>query len=218
MDLRIGEGYTNQDLRHKDFSGQELTDCSFGDCQFAGSIFRGANLTHCQFDRCQFKNSEPDEPASFAWANLREPVFRHCELNMVPFNLCPGYDLAFNDCQMQDADLSLGKFKMPVGNLGLAVLTITDCNFSYGNLSNTFLVGCKLSNNRLTECLLDFSDLSDSEIFHISARNCKLKGANLRGASFNNLDLKSLGLKGVRVYYSQLPALVNSLRLLLEKE
>jgi|TARA_B110000483_G_scaffold98434_1_gene120723 fluoroquinolone resistance protein len=223
MDIQIGEGYTNLDLRNKDFSGQDLTDCTFSQCQFAGSVFRGANLTNCQFDRCQFNNSDPDEPASFAWANLREAVFSHCDLNMVAFNHCLGYDLSFKECQMQGADLSLGDFKMPVGNLDLAALTITDCNFSYGNLSNTFLVGCKLSNNRLTECLLDFADLSDadlsdSEMFNVSARNCKLKGADLRGASFNNLDLKSLDLEGVRLYYNQLPALVDSLHLSLEEE
>jgi fluoroquinolone resistance protein len=124
---------------------------------------------------------------------------------------------------MQGADLSLGDFKMPIGNLDLAALTMTDCNFSYGNLSNTFLVGCKLTSNRLTECLLDFADLSDadlsdSELFNVSAQNCKLRGADLRGASFNNLDLKSLDLEGVRLYYSQLPALVDSLNLNLEEE
>ena len=88
MDIKIGEGYSNLDLRNKDFSGQDLTDCTFSQCQFAGSIFRGANLTNCQFDRCQFNNSDPDDPASFAWANLREAAFSQCELNMVAFNHC----------------------------------------------------------------------------------------------------------------------------------
>jgi fluoroquinolone resistance protein len=98
MEIQVGEGYTNQDLRNRVFSGQDLTDCSFSECQFAGSIFRGANLTNCQFDRCQFNNSDPNEPASFAWANLREAVFSHCDLNMVLFTHCLGYDLCFKDC------------------------------------------------------------------------------------------------------------------------
>lgn len=124
---------------------------------------------------------------------------------------------------MQGADLSLADFKMPVGNMDFAALTLTDCNLSYANLSNTFLVGCKLANNRMTECLLDFADLSDadlsnSELFNVSARNCKLQGADLRGTQFNNLDLKSLDLEGVRLYYSQLPALVHGLNLVLEEE
>jgi uncharacterized protein YjbI with pentapeptide repeats len=55
-------------------------------------------------------------------------------------------------------------------------------------------------------------------MFNVSARNCKLKGADLRGASLNNLDLKSLDLEGVRLYYNQLPALVDSLHLSLEEE
>jgi uncharacterized protein YjbI with pentapeptide repeats len=37
-------------------------------------------------------------------------------------------------------------------------------------------------------------------MFDISAQNCKLKGGDLRGANFNNLDLNSFDLKGVRHY------------------
>ena len=78
------------------------------------------------------------------------------------------------------------------------------CNFAYGDLSNTFLKACTLTNNRMVEALLHNTVLdqvcfSGTDLSNVSGRGMSLAGADLRGASFNNLDPRELDLSGVQI-------------------
>ena len=85
---------------------------------------------------------------------------------------------------------------------------MSNCNFAYGDLSNTFLKGCKLTDNRMVEallhnCVLDDAVFTGSDLSNISGRGMSLKGADLRGATFNNLNPREIDLYGVQITLEQ---------------
>ncbi len=218
-----GGTYSGLDFNGCDFSQRDLSDAEFDDCEFAGSSFRAADLSRATFTRCQFNDSASEQPADFSQANLRESVFDNCNLTVVDFIRCKGYDLRFEHCQLQGADLSKADFRMPIGDTDLTALTINDCNFSYGNLANTHLATCTLTDNRLIEACFDYCDLTDadlrgSELANISAVGLTLIGADLRGCTFNNINAQDINLHGVRIYHNQLAALLEPLGIIVEDD
>ena len=113
---------------------------------------------------------------------------------------------------------------MPFGNTSeLTAFTMRSCNFAYGNLANTFLVGCTLRECRLLEACFDYCDLSNadlsgSELHNISAVGVSLAGADLRGASFNNINPRDIDLSDAKIYFSQLSMLLDPLGILVEDD
>jgi fluoroquinolone resistance protein len=198
--------FVDRNLEHHDFHQAALQDAHFEKCRLAGANFRGAELAGASFERCQL--FEPDvEGADFAFADLREAQFSHCDLTTASFQHCRAYGLVFSHCQAQGVDLSNADFALPIGGSatsGLALFTMDQCNFAYGDLSNTFLKACTLTNNRMIEALLHNTILDDacftgSDLSNVSGKGMSLAGADLRGASFNNLDPRQLDLTGVRI-------------------
>ena len=85
---------------------------------------------------------------------------------------------------------------------------MADCNFSFGDLSNTYLKGCTLTGNRmidavLSNCVLAEADLSGSDLNGIVGSGVDLTGADLRNTSFNTLDPRRTTLKDVKMGLSQ---------------
>lgn len=198
------------------FAHGDLHDCTFSDCDFAGCNFRGANLSHTSFEHCEFNDSAAEHPADFSQSTLRECHFQRCNLSVVDILRCSGYGLVFEHCQMQGADLSKSDFTLPIGDTRLADLIIRDCNFSFGNLSNNYLAGCEITSTRMIEACLDYVDLSksnlqDSELHNIAAIGLIITDADLRGATFNNLNPRDIDLEGVKLHPSQLLMLVEPL-------
>ena len=138
---------------------------------------------------------------------MREARFAYCDLTTVSFSHCRAYALVIIHCQAQGADLSNADFALPIGRgttSGLAAFTMDHCNFAYGDLSNTFLKACTLTNNRMVEALfhnamLEEVSFAGSDLSNISGKGMSLAGADLRAASFNNLDPRELNLTGVRM-------------------
>jgi fluoroquinolone resistance protein len=223
IDIQSGAALDDTNCSDQDFSQQDLSDCIFTNCEFSGCSFRACDLSRVEFVRCQFNDTSAERPADFSQAELREAKFSDCNLTVVDFIRANGYDLTFEHCQMQGADLSKADFRLPIGTSELAALTLKDCNFSYGNLANTNLVGCTLSNVRCLEACFDYCDMTDadlsgSEFHNINAVGLSIQGADLRGCSFNNIDPREIDLTGVRIYFSQLAALLEPLGIIVEDD
>lgn len=221
--LSSGATVEGADFTDQQFSQQDLSDCIFNNCEFSGCNFRACDLSRTEFTRCQFNDAGAEHPADFSQANLKEARFVDCNLTVVDFIRVRGYDLTFDHCQMQGSDLSKADFRLPIGSTELASLTINDCNFSYGNLANTYLSGCTLTNSRCLEACFDYCDLSDadlsgSELHNINAVGLSIHGADLRGCSFNNINPREINLEGVRIYFSQLAALLEPLGVIVEDD
>ena len=222
-EISSGDCLDDADFQDRDFSRQELSDCVFTSCEFSGTNFRATDLSRTEFIRCQFNDAGAERPADFSQAKVRETRFVDCNLTVVDFTRANGYDLSFEHCQMQGADLSKADFRLPIDNTELAALTMQHCNFAYGNLANTYLAGCTLTDCRLVEACFDYcdlteADLSGSEFHNISAVGLTLKGADLRGCSFNNINPRDINLAGVRIYFSQLTALFEPLGIIVEDD
>jgi len=221
--MQSGEHYSQQDFSGPDFAHAALRDCDLQDCLFIGCSFRAADLTGAVFKGCQFNDSESQQPADFAQAQLREAVFERCNLTVVEFTRCSGYALSLQHCQMQGADLSKSDFRLPVGDSDLVSLNINHCNLSYANLANNYLVASHICDCRMLEVCLDYCDLSqatlmNNELHNVSATGLTLRGADLRGSSFNNIHPANIDLQDVRLYYSQLNYLSEALGLLVEAD
>ena len=201
--------YSGQDLAHSRFDQQELKYAVFEDCSLIGCSFRASDLEGTTFTRCQAFSPDEDDQADFAYANLSECLFDQCDFTAASFERIRGYDLKFTNCQLQGVDLSSSDFSLPIGNHSdLVSFVMSDCNFAYGNLSNTNLAGCELRNNRMVEallhnCVLDNTILNGSDLSNISASALSLKGADLRSATFNNLDPRQIDLSGTRIDLAQ---------------
>ena len=192
-----------------DFQEADLTDTTFENCTLWGANFRGANLTGACFDRCHLFDADKNRAADFGFATLTEARFVHCDLTTVTFTNCRAYGLVLEHCQAQGSDLSSTDFTLPIGsNTGLAAFTMSNCNFAYGDISNTFLKGCKLTVNPMVEALLHNCGLDDavftgSDLSNNSCRGMSLKGADLRGAIFYNLNPREIDLQGVQITLAQ---------------
>jgi len=201
--------FKDQDLSGMDFRQAELADAVFENCTLIGTNFRSANLAGARFDRCHLFDPDKNLAADFNFATLTEAHFQHCDLTTVTLTHCRAYGLVLEHCQAQGSDLSRSDFTLPIGtDTGHAAFTMSHCNFAYGDLSNTYLKGCKLTDNRMVEallhnCLLDGALFTGSDLSNISGRGMSLKGADLRGATFNNLDPREIDLDGVKITLEQ---------------
>jgi len=199
------------DLSNRDLRQADLNGARFENCLLLNSNFRGAMLCGASFERCRLFDPETGRGADFSYADLREARFSGCDLTTVSFTHCRAYGLALEHCQAQGADLSNADFALPIGRgvtSGFAEFTMDHCNFAYGDLSNTFLKACRLTNNRMVEALLhntvlDGACFTGSDLCNISGKGLRLVGADLRGASFNNLDPRRLDLTGVQITADQ---------------
>ena len=100
---------------------------------------------------------------------------------------------------------------------------MTDCNFAFGDLSNTYLNECVLSGNRMIDvlahnCTLSNADLSGSDLNGLTGQGLDLAGADLRGASFNSLDPRQVNLAGVRMGLAQGLAILDRLEIVIDPE
>ncbi len=204
------QAFVDRDFSQHEFQQAELDGARFENCRLVGANFRGAELCASVFEHCQLFDPQDQHCADFAYADLREAHFSHCDLTTVNFSHCRAYGLVIEHCQLQGADLSNADFTLPIGRAtsGLAEFTMDHCNFAYGDLSNTFLTACRLTNNRMVEALLHNTVLDrvcfdGSDLSNVSGKGMSLVGADLRGASFNNLDPRKLDLSGVRITADQ---------------
>ena len=166
------------------------------------------------FDHCQFNNQSADDPADLSQAKLRECQFKHCNLSVVDLVRCSAYDVQFLHCQMQGSDLSKSDFCLPVGDARLAAMTMQQCNFSFGNLSQCYLNNCEISDSRLLEACFDYTDLSEAtltnnNLHNLVATGLEIWGADLSGSEFNNLNPQHINLDQVTMTPEQLTMLAD---------
>ena len=212
-----------EDFSGRDFSHADLAEREFVDCDFSGCNFRAADLRYARFERCQFNDASAEAPADFSQAELREATFERCNLAVVDMVRTKSYGITFSNCQLQGADLSKSDFRMPIAGSELAACTLENCNASYINLSHNYLVGCTLTGTKLLEACLDYVDLSDAdlrecELHNASGTGLVIRGADLRGATFNTLDPRHIDLTGVRLTVDQLHAVLEPLGLVIESD
>lgn len=201
--------WKDQDLSGRSFAGEDLSGLQLLNCQIVAASFRGADLSGSSFDNCVGFDPDSDTCTDFSFANLREASFTHCDLTAAEFCNISGYELSFEHCQMGGVSLAGADFRLPIGDVSdLTAFTMDHCNFAYGDLSNVYMRGCTLTDNRMIEMQLHNASLDDvvlngSDLSNVTGTALSMKGADLRGAIFNNLDPRKIDLEGVRVTLEQ---------------
>jgi uncharacterized protein YjbI with pentapeptide repeats len=209
--------FTDEDLSGRSFAGEDLAGAEFSNCRLVSSNFRGADLSSALFERCVAFSPGDESSADFSFANLREARFLHCDLTAVELANTRAYGLCFDHCQLMGASLAGADFRLPIGSSAdLAEFTMSNCNFAYGDLSNTFCKDCQLLDNRMVEALLDNTVLEGAslrgcDLSNIEGKGLLLRGADLRGAVFNNINPRNIDLTGVRITLEQVQYLLEPL-------
>lgn len=217
--------FHDEDLSGSDYGGADLTGAAFHGCTLSGARFRHADLTGATFVRCRaFPADGEGAGADFSYATLREVRFDRCDLTTAVFAGARAYDLVLEHCQLQGADFSGCDFSLPIrGASTLASFRMHGCNFAFGDLSNTFLRECVLTDNRMIDliahnCCLADADLSGSDLNGLSGRGLDLTGADLRRTSFNSLDPREVTLEGVRMGLPQGLQILDALGILIDPD
>jgi len=201
--------WQDQDLSGRSFAGEDLSGFEFLSCRIVAVSFRGADLSGASFENCVGFDPEIETCTDFSYANLREVRFAHCDLTAAEFANISGYELTFEHCQLGGVSLAGADFRLPIGDVSdLTAFTMHHCNFAYGDLSNVYLRGCALTDNRMIEMQLHNACLEDvilngSDLSNVTGTALSMKGADLRGAIFNNLDPRNIDLEGVRITLEQ---------------
>lgn len=218
------ERFHDQDLSGADFANADLVAATFTGCTLTGANFRHADLTEAVFTGCRGLPEEEGDELDFSYATLRETRFERCDLTTARFCRASAYALSFDQCQIQGADFSNCDFSLPIrGAATLASFRMTDCNFAFGDLSNTYLNECVLTGNRMIDvlahnCTLTGADLSGSDLTGLTGQGLDLAGADLRAASFNTLDPRQVNLAGVRMGLAQGLAVLDRLEIVIDPE
>jgi fluoroquinolone resistance protein len=201
--------WKDKDLSGQSFAGEDLSGLRLLNCRIVAVSFRGADLSSTSFEHCTGFDAEVQSGVDFSYANLREASFAHCDLTAAEFANISGYELSFAHCQLGGVSLAGADFRLPIGDVSdLTAFTMHHCNFAYGDLSNVYLKGCTLTDNRMIEMQLHNASLEEvilngSDLCNVTGTALSLQGADLRGAIFNNLDPRHIDLEGVRITLEQ---------------
>lgn len=214
--------WRDRDLSGESFAGADLAGVQLAGCRIVACSFRGANLRGARFEDCVAFDPDTEDCADFSFANLRDAGFLRCDLTAAEFQNVSGYELCFEHCQLGGVNLSGSDFRLPIGETAdLTAFTMRHCNFAYGDLSNTYLRGCELTDNRMIEMQLHNTVLTEavfrgSDICNVSGSGISLRGADLREATFNNLDPRTIDLEGVQINLEQALVLLEPLGVIVD--
>lgn len=202
-----------------DFSRCTLSGSSFHDVTFHDCRFRATELDDCRFERCEFFDPEQDTKCDFSFASLRDTVFEKCDLTTSLFVRTRAYGLTLSRCQAQGTEFTEADFSLalPTGHDSDVCHAVFDgCNLSYADFSGTDLTACRLTDNRLVHsvwhnAVLERAQLAGSTLDNIEGKGLVLRGADLRGCRFNNLDPREIDLTDVQVELEQGLVLLHTL-------
>jgi len=174
--------FDGQDLRERDFSGQDLRGATFlradlRQANFSGADLRGADFGKSQLESANFSGARA-QGVSFAGAVGRKVNFQGAELEGAQF---PKADLSGSD--FGTAVLTLAQFgeatlvgaKFAKAELSMAV-------FNEGNLNATAFRGAKLDMTTFTKASLAGADFSEAEGLMTVFNGCDLVEASFHKA------------------------------------
>lgn len=194
-----------------DFSRAELGGSRFSEMTFERCRFRAADLSDCRFERCSFFVDGTDGGCDFSFANLEGVTFERCDLTTARFINTHAHGISLHQCQAQGVDFTGADFSLalpPRHRANACQASFDACNLSYADFSRTDLTGCRLTENRMVHSLwhdasLERALLTGSTLDNIEGRGLTLRGADLRGCRFNNLDPRQIDLTDVQIELEQ---------------
>lgn len=191
--LPLSGGFCGLKLEHvnlagADFTGTNLSDCSFVDCNLSGAKFKGTELqpehssipskvASLLFLRCNLTG------ARFSGANCSARTFADSDLSNAVFDGSEMWSCSFRNCKFVHARL----INSHIGYIS----EFTKCKLDYANLRNSTFNYDKFYNASLIHADFTGADLNDVKFF-----GCNFKGSNFTGVDLNNAKFLGCNLKG----------------------
>ncbi|HCN6743843.1 TPA: Qnr family pentapeptide repeat protein, partial [Escherichia coli] len=126
------------------FTGEKVENSTFFNCDFSG-----ADLSGTEFIGCQFYDRESQKGCNFSRANLKDAIFKSCDLSMADFRNINALGIEIRHCRAQGSDFRGASFmNMITTRTWFCSAYITNTNLSYANFSKVVLEKCELWENR----------------------------------------------------------------------
>lgn len=170
-----GIEFRDLNLSYTDFSGSDLSKCSFINCELKGSVFYCSKLVECNFrgsnlSECKFTN-----------ADLESSSFNSCKLN----NVCFDY-AKLSYCHFTESKLTSVKAKKTkCNNLILSKSEILNTNFSCSDFTKA----------RLNDCLLRNCDFNKSKWSHAKIVKVNIVQSNFSYSDFIETTISDSNFK-----------------------
>ncbi|PSW56272.1 Qnr family pentapeptide repeat protein [Photobacterium leiognathi] len=187
------------------FSGQDLSEAIFENCQFYRCDFSRANLLEASFVGCSFIEAGDEQGANFSYAKLKDASFKNCNLSMANFRYAQCFGIEMRGSNLQGADFQYASFSNYITqNTFFSSAYITGCNLRYSNFEDVKLEQCELFENRwnganLLATSLKGSDLSRGEFSSEHWQQCMFEGADLCHVDLEGVDIRRVNLQGVKI-------------------
>lgn len=228
--LESGGRYVGHDLSGADWAERDLSDaafeaCTLADVQISAAILQGAKFVGCLFTRCRFAHADlreavfercdfadPDSHSGvdFAFSQLDQARFAHCDLSFADIDRSSLWDVTFQSCNLRGARFHRADFARAFGpKVVRSSAAFRDCNLELTDLSDAALGGCELvrcsfREADLTGADLERADLTGGDFFQALTAGARLAGADLRGAELSGLDLNGLAsFAGIKITAAQ---------------
>ncbi|PCI54754.1 MAG: fluoroquinolone resistance protein [Gammaproteobacteria bacterium] len=207
-------------IKHN-FSKKDLAELHFEQCEFFECNFNRADLTNTKFIECKFIKQGGLEGCNFDYANLNDASFKHCKISMSSFIGANCLGVEFRYCDLKGADFAKAHFENQISRQSyFCSAYITNCNLSYVNFSGARIEKCDLFENKwiganLQGASLKGSDLSRSEFSEDVWEQFQMQGCDLTHIELNGLDIRRVGLDGVKICNWQQEQLLEDLGLII---
>ncbi|NDL61615.1 Qnr family pentapeptide repeat protein [Acerihabitans arboris] len=204
--------YRSEKFTHDRFTGAAVENCTFLDCDFSGS-----DLTETRFIDCQFYDHESQIGCNFSHATLKDASFRTCDLTMNNLRNINALGIEIRECRAQGADFRGASFMNRISSRSwFCSAYIIKNNLSYTNFSKVILEKCELWENRwnganVLGATFCGSDLSGGEFSSFDWQTANFTQCDLTNSALGELDVRSTNLEGAKLDADQVSELMGRL-------
>lgn len=182
------------------FTGAKIESCNFFNCDFSGT-----DLSGTEFTGCRFYDRESQKGCNFSRANLKDAIFKDCDLSMADFRNASALGIEIRGCCAQGSDFRGASFmNMITTRSWFCSAYITKTNLSYANFSKVIMEKCELWENRWTGTQIHGANFSGSDLYGGEFSSFDWHAANfthcdLTNSELGTLDVRKVDLQGVKL-------------------
>jgi len=173
-------------ITNSTFKNCEFKACDFENCSFVGSDFRGSKFTHCRFLSVDFSDTILESVEFNSWLESK-----------VDFNEC-----SFYRANLFGALIGARRDKLDKGKTYYSAPNIfRACNLEQANLSSANCKITEFDSCRFVETMLSETQLQEARILKPTEfTSCIFSGADLTGASLDQVDFKTSNIVNARYH------------------
>lgn len=161
--------FSKQDYTESPLAKGAYENCSFRDCNFAGSDLSGIRFIECTFSGCDLSNVKVTHTA------IQETAFKDCKMLGLRFDNCDqiGLTVRFENCQLDHSSF----YQVKLNHTVFINCTLKEVDFTEADLRNIIMDRCDLLGATFEHTNLERANLSSAINYSIDPDNNPLRGA-----------------------------------------